>query len=887
LRTAEALPDDTDIATLGDAIFQHARLRADTPALIAPGGETTDYAALANGVRAFSEALTGLGIPQGSVLCLMIQHSIEAALASAMVSVHGILVPLNPNAAVTEHEATMTRLRPCAILTDDTCAEQALALAAAHGLDAIHVGSARNGALPVRRIREGRAQPSLMPPDVAHVLRSSGTTGAPKFIPVTHQNLIAMTRTLMRAVGVSASDRGACATPLYLAMGLQQTLCVPLLLGASAAIPDPAERSRPDLWSSRLNPTWLTSSPASLQDLVDAMARPGAGAISESVRFNLCGSSPVPERLRAEAETVLGVPVLAAYGLSEAGLVACMPPSGPKTPGSVGKPIPGELLILGREGKPAPAGAEGDIALSGPCLTPGYLSDDGGIEPRPQWLLTGDIGRVDADGVLTITGRSKEMINRGGEKISPYEIEAALLAHPDVLEAAAFPIPHPRLGEIASAAVVLQPRATLPEDGYRAFLSRSLSRAKLPDPVIQLEALPRSGAGKVLRRELAARHGHIATQPVPPDGLLELQIHAVWARTLGRDDVGVEEDFFAAGGDSLMSANVAVEIESLIGRPVPTLESDRPMTVREIARLIMEEPVERGPIQEPKEKTGAPPFFFCHGDYLNHGFYARHLADLTDGERQMYLVAPPIDAMMHGPVPNPVLARDYIPRLLELQPKGPFVLGGYCNGGIFAWELARQLIAHGREVQALIMVDTPTLNLRPQMRSAKLIARIAGVLAAPFGQARKAQGLLMLAAWQGITNGRKNTLLELWRHYTDPGSDTLFGAPSRIRHAFYPLGVYTPRPLPVPVYCITCETSEQRADFDPERWSQVAGSVKRWTIPGEHWTCITVHVDRLAGAMVDAFKDIRSGAHAPEPTRPAAPRAARLVQGLLPPPAGR
>ena len=865
MRTAEALPDDTDIATLGDAIFQHARLRPDAPALIAPDGETTDYATLANGVRAFSEALTGLGIPQGSVLCLMIQHSIEAALASAMVSVHGILVPLNPNAAVTEHDATMTRLRPRAILTNDICADQALALAAGHGLDVIHVGSARNGALPVQRIREGHAQPSLMPHDVAHVLRSSGTTGAPKFIPVTHRNLIAMTRTLMRAVGVSASDRGACATPLYLAMGLQQTLCVPLLLGASAAIPDPAERSRPDLWSSRLNPTWLTSSPASLQDLVDAMRRPGAGAISESVRFNLCGSSPVPERLRAEAETVLGVPVLAAYGLSEAGLVACMPPSGPKTPGSVGRPIPGELIILGREGKPAPAGAEGDIALSGPCLTPGYLSDDGQIEPRSQWLLTGDIGRLDADGALTITGRSKEMINRGGEKISPYEVEAALLAHPDVLEAAAFPVPHPRLGEVASAAVVLRPGAVLAEDGYRAFLARSLSRAKLPDPMIQFEALPRSGAEKVLRRELARRVRE-AVAPVPPDSLLEMQIQTVWARMLERDDVGVEEDFFAAGGDSLMSANITVEIETLIGRPLPPLESDRPMTVREIARLIMEEPVEHGPIMEPREKTGAPPFFFCHGDYLNHGFYARQLADLTAGERQMYLVAPPIQAMARNRARYSALARDYVPRLLELQPEGPFVLGGYCNGGIFAWELARQLIAHGREVQAMILVDTLTLNLRPEMRLAQMIARMTSLVAAPFGRRRALQGSLMLLAWKAFRGELADSLRRRLRYRTGLSAERPHGMPTFLLHAFYPMGVYTPPPLPVPVYCINCETSEQRADFDPERWSQVAASVKRWTIPGEHWTCITVHVDRLAAAMVEAFRDIRSSAQATECT---------------------
>lgn len=857
-------------ASLSDVIAEHALRRPEAPALIGPDGEVLTYSELAAGIQAFGAALSALGVPAGSALGILIPHSLDAAVATIAVECHGAHVALNPSARPEEHRPALERLRPRAIVTVDDYADDALAAAAQHGTEVIRIAGRQRATLPVERIRAGLPPPFRLPRDIVLVLRSSGTTGTPKFVPLTWQNLKAKAETFATLAGLTSDDRSACTAPLHLAMGLELTLHAPLMLGASAAVPPAEERDRIDRWAARLQPTWLASTPASLRAMVEAARRGGPEAIPRSVRFVLCGSSAVPERLRTEAEAALGVPVLSAYGLSEAGLVSIMPPAGPAQPDTVGVPLAGRVAVLGPDGAPLAPGAEGEVAVTGPTVTGGYLSEDGVIAPRPEWFPTGDVGRLDVDGMLRITGRSKEMINRGGEKISPYEIENALLAHPDILEAAVYPIPHARLGETAAAAIVLRPGAELAKDGYRAFLARRLARAKLPDPVTPLAALPRSDAGKILRRELAARHARNAGPAVPPDGLLELQIHAVWTRLLGRDDVGVDEDFFAAGGDSLLSVEMMIAVEAVTGRPVPAVEPDRPMTIRELARLILLEPVEQTLIEEPREKTGAPPLFFCHGDYLTRGLYARHLADLTAGQREMYLVAPPLEAMARGPAPFAELARDYIPRLLELQPEGPFVLGGFCNGGMLAWELARQLIARGRKVDALILVDTLSVNLRPEMRLAQAIAGAVSIAAAPFGLKRATEEALVLLAWKAFRGELWDTLArKLWR---GPGAaDEKAAGAAPPAHAFYPIGAYRFRPLPTRVYCIGCEGSRERPEFDPRQWRRIAPDAKHWTIPGEHWTCITVHVDRLAAAM----SEILSETGQPQP-------AARLVDAAGP-----
>ncbi len=211
------------------------------------------------------------------------------------------------------------------------------------------------------------------------------------------------------------------------------------------------------------------------------------------------------QAVRSKLEMKLGIPLLEHYGMTEASQVcANLPPPGPSKPGTVGIPPAGTVMIAGEDGLPLPQGETGEILICGPNVMKGYLRNPALNQQafRDGWFRTGDIGCIDPDGFLHIGDRIKELINRGGEKISPFEIEAVLIKHPDVLEAAAFAVTHPRLGEDVGAAVVLRPGATVAAAEFRRFLGEHLSWNKVPRRVHVIESIPKGAAGKILRKKL-------------------------------------------------------------------------------------------------------------------------------------------------------------------------------------------------------------------------------------------------------------------------------------------------------------------------------------------------------------------------------------------------
>jgi oxalate---CoA ligase len=210
--------------------------------------------------------------------------------------------------------------------------------------------------------------------------------------------------------------------------------------------------------------------------------------------------------VRTELEALLGIPILEFYGLSEAGIMAANPaPLAKRKPGTVGVIPPDELPIRSESGNILAVGEVGEIVVRGPSVTPGYVQDidDPVSDFRRDWLGTGDVGFIDPEGFLTIVGRTKEIINRGGEKISPYEIEKALLDHPAVADAAAFSVPHTRLGENIAAAVVLKPQTRATSSELKTFLYDRLAHFKVPQRIFFMSDLPRGATGKISRSHLA------------------------------------------------------------------------------------------------------------------------------------------------------------------------------------------------------------------------------------------------------------------------------------------------------------------------------------------------------------------------------------------------
>jgi LPS sulfotransferase NodH len=386
--------------------------------------------------------------------------------------------------------------------------------------------------------------------------------------------------------------------------GMWDTIAAPLLAGGSVICGGQFSRDSFRAHQHAFQPTWTQLVPAMLRELVmgggaasarpfDPLvesghffetSRPGAAVEGSATDLRLIRSvsAPLPHALRVAAEERLRAPVIEIYGMTEtAGVITSNPlPPAVRPEGSVGIAAGPTIAIVNDAGLPVPVGQEGEVVVRGPSVARGYLDAAEATADafRTNGFHTGDLGRIDAAGYLYLTGRLKDMINRGGEKISPAEIDAALLSHPEVADAAAFAIPHPALGEEPAAAVVPATHAGPGlEERLRGALREKLSIFKLPRRIVLVTEIPRTKGGKLQRRRLAEVHAATLAADAPcvpspsirpkspgddlSDSPLLKLVRQIWADALGCGTVGREDDFFASGGDSLKAAAVVNRLQ--------------------------------------------------------------------------------------------------------------------------------------------------------------------------------------------------------------------------------------------------------------------------------------------------------------------------------------
>jgi acyl carrier protein len=265
-------------------------------------------------------------------------------------------------------------------------------------------------------------------------------------------------------------------------------------------------------------------------------------------------------------ELAFGVPVIVGYGATESGSIAQTPFPPARTPaGSVGLATNIEIAIADDAGHLLGPDESGEIVVRGPEVFDGYENDDRANRAafRDGWFRTGDVGRIDRDGFVYVAGRHTDIINRGGTKVAPNEIEAALVKHPQVIEAAAFAVAHPTLGQDLAAAVVL--RDTVSESELRRFLRAGLATFKVPTRIIDVARLPRGSSGKIDRSELAALVNQTIQQSEPPIGREETEIARIFADVLKTPTVGRRDNFFDLGGDSLSATHVLTAVDAALG----------------------------------------------------------------------------------------------------------------------------------------------------------------------------------------------------------------------------------------------------------------------------------------------------------------------------------
>ncbi|HWI80383.1 AMP-binding protein [Ramlibacter sp.] len=849
-------------ASIGDALARWAEVRSGGPALVTIGAPPISYGRLRGALGSLSIQLASAGLGRQHRIGLLVPAGRSGGVLTLAVACHCTLVPLNPALTVAE----VLEMARAAHLDGLIVGRGVGATALLDALPALVVLVARwQDDLPSLEVLAGQrpsagpVQPA-MPADVAVILRSSGTTGVPKLIPVTHGNLLAMAERVGAPhwFDLGPDDRSACTLPLHYAAGIKTTLIVPLLLGASVAFPPVGRALHLHEWFGALQPTFLSCSPATLQGMVENLRARAEPFEPGALRFLMCGAGYLPEPVRIAGERLLGRPVLEFYGLSEAGVMAANPvPPGHGKPGTVGRPWPGELRIVDPAGADAAAGQVGRVLVSGPTVMPGYLDDGGAIQPLAQgWLDTGDLGRLDAGGFLTIAGRTKEIINRGGEKVFPYEVEKALLEHPAVLEAAVFGVPHPRLGENVRAAVVARPGAALTGEALRRFLRAQLAGFKVPARIELVQQLPRGSTGKVLRGELAGRFAGAGKQPrTPPAELLEYELLAIWQRLLRTEAIGIEDDFVDRGGDSLAAEEMLLEVEALCGTPYPDSELS-PLTIRHMAQVIIAGCATKSEILTTARTGTGPPLFFCHGDYGSRGLYAHRLAAGLPTGSAVHLLHCGAQRLERCGIEG--IAAGYVDAVMQLAGAGPVVVGGYCNGGLAAWALARQLRDRGVAVLEVLLVETPSLNARGPLRwcAAAMRALSGGTpLTTRSALAQEA----MRTVWRIVR--KSSRVLARWRAPRGERAGGRGAAPrvplpalERIERLWLRrMASFVPHALDVPVTCFVAERGEP-FDTRPQRWARLAPQVRAVLTPGSHHTIVIGERPALARPMGDALE---------------------------------
>jgi acyl-CoA synthetase (AMP-forming)/AMP-acid ligase II len=588
-----------NLAALIDA---QARICPEAPAILAPGRTALTFGQLGDRLGSAARTLRRAGVERGDRVAIALPNGPELAVAALATASVATCAPLSPGLRAEDSLRRLSDLRPRFLITNagTNCA----ARDAAEALRIRCLDIAWEDAAPAGMFEFGPiATPvpaSDTPPadaDVVLVLYTTGSTARPKLVSLTQGSLCRSAANVASALRLGPDDRCLNVMPLFHIHGFVAALLASLCAGASVACAPGYVDGQFLAWIGALQPTWYTAVPTVHEAILAEVARDPVRRDAGRLRFVRSASAPLPMRVARELEAAFGVPVIEAYGMTEAAhqITSNPLPPGVRKPGSVGLPAGPEVAILSDGGRIVDRDASGEIVVRGANVTHGYVADDAANAAAfvDGWFRTGDLGRIDADGYVWLTGRLKELINRGGTKVSPREIDDALCGHPAVLRGVAFGVAHPTLGEDIAAAAILKPGARATEEEIRGYLIDRLAWVHVPSRVLIVDAIPSGETGKLRRADLPAIFAdRLKSTGVLPQGEIEEFVATLFAEVLAVDGVGATDNFFMLGGDSLRGCQVIARLSAQKGVYLPLIALFRSPTVAEFAREISHAPVD-------------------------------------------------------------------------------------------------------------------------------------------------------------------------------------------------------------------------------------------------------------------------------------------------------
>ena len=585
-------------SSLYDLLQDHARRFADTPAVLAPDCVPLSYRRLHRHINDIGRALRAKGIGRDDRLAVLMPNGPELAVAIVAVAANAACASINPAYSAEELDRYFADLKPRALIVPAGTDGPAPRVARARGLpvfDLTPTGEAAGLFTLAGTAGEPSSDP-VGPGVTALLLFTSGTTSRPKIVPLTHTNICTSAFSAVAALKLSKADRCLNVLPLFHGHGLIATVITSLAAGGGVVCTPGCDVNRFFGWLREFAPTWYSAVPTMHQAIL-AQARLDPDQVA-GIRLRLVrsASAPLPPLVFAELERTFGTSVIEFYGMTETASapIACNPlPPRRSKPGSVGIPVGLDVAILNDRGDALPAGQTGHVTVRGGSVMPGY---DGDVVATAaafigDWFKTGDQGFFDDEGYLYLSGRTREMINRGGENIAPREVDEALLEHPAVAEAVTFAVPHATLGEDVAAALVLRPNVDATAKDIRQFAAGRLADFKVPRQVLIIAQLPKGSTGKVQRIGLAEKlglgGGSAASRSfAAPRTPLENILVGIWADVLRLEQIGIHDDFFALGGDSLLAAHVLTSIHDAMQLEVGVVSLFDAPTVAEMAEYL-------------------------------------------------------------------------------------------------------------------------------------------------------------------------------------------------------------------------------------------------------------------------------------------------------------
>ncbi|MEM7547075.1 MAG: acyl--CoA ligase [Pseudomonadota bacterium] len=490
----------------------------DRPAIGAPGRNWLSYAGLRGLTDEVAGSLNRMGIDASDRVAIVLPNGPEMATAFISVAQAATTAPLNPAYREDEYTFYLEDLKAKALLVEEGYDGPAYAAATRLGMNIIRLSVPDNAPAGYFTLSsDANAAPADKAPgasDIALILHTSGTTSRPKIVPLLQSNVAASALHIQRSLKLTADDRCMNVMPLFHIHGLIAAVAASLASGASIWCAPGFDALKFFGWMKEAQPTWYTAVPTMHQAILSRAGRNADVIRDTPLRFLRSSSASLPAQVMTALNETFGAPVVEAYGMTEAAhQMACNPlESGTQKPGAVGIPA-GPAMRIAHEAENHLIEGTGEVVISGPNVTPGYEGNPDANAKNffdaegARWFRTGDQGAFDDDGYLRLTGRLKEIINRGGEKISPLEVDGVLLDHADVAQVVTFALPHPKLGEEVAAAVVLADGSTATERDIRDFAASRMADFKVPRKVIILDEIPKGATGKMQRIGLAEKLG--------------------------------------------------------------------------------------------------------------------------------------------------------------------------------------------------------------------------------------------------------------------------------------------------------------------------------------------------------------------------------------------